>query len=101
MEKGPKRRLNLRGENGILENMRVSLLYMGKVSSTKKQYPLFESISKYLHDLYNGSKGKNWKIAGTHVYGISKKLLKKPMKLKFGGKNEKTKYFSYHQIQGY
>ena len=56
MEKGPKRRLNLRGENGILENMRVSLLYMGKVSSTKKQYPLFESISKYLHDLYNGSK---------------------------------------------
>ena len=56
MEKGPKRRLNLRGENGILGNMRVSLLYLGKISSTKDSYTLFESISKYLHDLYNGSK---------------------------------------------
>ena len=42
--------------------------------------------------IYNGSKKvKNWKIAGTHVYGISENLLKKPMKLKFGGKNENPK----------
>ena len=58
MEKEPKRRLNLRGENGILRNMRVNLLYLGKtVLSTKNSYPLFELLSKsYLHDLYNGSK---------------------------------------------
>ena len=52
MEKSPKRRLNLRGENGILGNMRVSLLYLSKISSTENPYPLFESISKNIFMTY-------------------------------------------------